>query len=188
MKFCTRCCPTVAPAVRKATPGQPTIEQLIWHPSDLSIKPIVGNRRIERLPEPKWDAAALPFESKARFIAMSAVLAKQCLRQGSLRSVVALPELCAETSSTSGKSRSCCFSTAPCLCTRHCLSQVLDIPSCLSSCPGLRPASIHRHYLHRSQSLEAMMELGPGEKEEFLTEIYKALASISTLRDKVTCS
>lgn len=34
------------------------------------------------------------------------------------------------------------------------------------------------------QSVEAMMELGPGEKEEFLTEIYKALASISTLRDK----
>ena len=30
------------------------------------------------------------------------------------------------------------------------------------------------------------MELGPGEKEEFLTEIYKALASISTLRDKVS--
>jgi len=52
--------------VRKATPGQPTIEQLIWHPSDATIKPIVGNRRIERLPEPKWDAAALPFESKAR--------------------------------------------------------------------------------------------------------------------------
>ena len=47
-------------------PGQPTIEQLIWHPSDLSIKPIVGNRRIERLPDPKWDASALPFESKAR--------------------------------------------------------------------------------------------------------------------------
>ena len=35
------------------------------------------------------------------------------------------------------------------------------------------------------QSVEAMMELGPREKEEFLTEIYKALASISTLRDKV---
>ncbi len=29
------------------------------------------------------------------------------------------------------------------------------------------------------------MELQPGEKEEFLTEIYKALASISTLREKV---
>jgi len=36
----------------------------------------------------------------------------------------------------------------------------------------------------RPQSLEAMMELQPGEKEEFLTEIYKALASISTLREK----
>ena len=29
------------------------------------------------------------------------------------------------------------------------------------------------------------MELQPGDKEEFLTEIYKALASISTLREKV---
>ena len=66
--------------VRKATPGQPTIEQLIWHPSDLSIKPIVGNRRIERLPEPKWDAGALPFESKAR-----SVFFKPCLQRHALR-------------------------------------------------------------------------------------------------------
>ena len=40
----------------------------------------------------------------------------------------------------------------------------------------------------RVQSLEAMMELQPGEKEEFLTEIYKALASISTLREKARTS
>ena len=37
-----------------------------------------------------------------------------------------------------------------------------------------------------AQSLEAMMELGPGDKEDFLTQIYKALASISTLREKVS--
>ncbi len=30
------------------------------------------------------------------------------------------------------------------------------------------------------------MELGPGDKEDFLTQIYKALASISTLREKVS--
>jgi serine/threonine-protein kinase ULK4 len=33
----------------------------IWHPSDSAVKPIVANRRIERLPDPTWTAAALPF-------------------------------------------------------------------------------------------------------------------------------
>eukprot|EP00955_Chlamydomonas_euryale_P023544 248985-Chlamydomonas_euryale.AAC.1 len=33
----------------------------MWHPSDTAVKPIVANRRIERLPEPKFDAKALPF-------------------------------------------------------------------------------------------------------------------------------
>lgn len=40
---------------------RPSIYELIWHASDSSVKPIVANRRIERLPEPKWDAQALPF-------------------------------------------------------------------------------------------------------------------------------
>lgn len=56
---------SAAPPVR-ATPGQPSLEKLIWHPSDVSIKPIVANRRIERLPEPKWDPAALSFEALVR--------------------------------------------------------------------------------------------------------------------------
>ena len=43
------------------TPG-PSVYELIWHASDSSVKPIVANRRIERLPEPKWDAEALPFK------------------------------------------------------------------------------------------------------------------------------
>ena len=43
------------------TPG-PSVYELIWHASDSSVKPIVANRRIERLPEPKWDAQALPFK------------------------------------------------------------------------------------------------------------------------------
>jgi serine/threonine-protein kinase ULK4 len=35
---------------------------IMWHPSDSAVKPIVANRRIERLPEVQWDASSLPFE------------------------------------------------------------------------------------------------------------------------------
>lgn len=35
---------------------------LLWHPSDSAVKPIVANRRIERLPDLTWDAKSLPFE------------------------------------------------------------------------------------------------------------------------------
>lgn len=38
-----------------------SVELLIWHASDTAVKPIVANRRIERLPEPKYDAKALTF-------------------------------------------------------------------------------------------------------------------------------
>lgn len=37
------------------------LEDLIWHPSDSAVIPIVANRRIERIAEPQFDAAALPF-------------------------------------------------------------------------------------------------------------------------------
>jgi serine/threonine-protein kinase ULK4 len=37
------------------------IEALIWHASDSTVKPIVANRRIERLPEPRYEARGLPF-------------------------------------------------------------------------------------------------------------------------------
>ncbi len=37
------------------------ITALIWHGSDLAIKPIMANRRIERLPEPRWDPRSIPF-------------------------------------------------------------------------------------------------------------------------------
>ena len=40
----------------------PKVEDLVWHPSDSAVKPIVANRRIERLPEPKWEPKGLPFE------------------------------------------------------------------------------------------------------------------------------
>ena len=50
---------TEQPSTSGAT--RPTLYELIWHASDSSVKPIVANRRIERLPEPKWDAQALPF-------------------------------------------------------------------------------------------------------------------------------
>lgn len=42
---------------------RPSVYDLIWHATDSSVKPIVANRRIERLPEPKWDARALPFKA-----------------------------------------------------------------------------------------------------------------------------
>jgi len=38
------------------------LEDVVWHASDMIVKPIVGNRRIERVPEPKWDAGSLPFK------------------------------------------------------------------------------------------------------------------------------
>ena len=44
------------------TPGTPALETLVWHPSDAAVKPIVANRRIERLPEPRYDPRALPFQ------------------------------------------------------------------------------------------------------------------------------
>ncbi len=52
------------PAEQPSTSGtpRPSVYELIWHASDSSVKPIVANRRIERLPEPKWDAQALPFK------------------------------------------------------------------------------------------------------------------------------
>ena len=37
------------------------IEGLIWHSSDTAVKPIVANRRIERVPESKYDPKALTF-------------------------------------------------------------------------------------------------------------------------------
>lgn len=38
-----------------------SVEVMLWHASDTAVKPIVANRRIERLPEPKFDAKALTF-------------------------------------------------------------------------------------------------------------------------------
>ena len=46
---------------------RPSVYDLIWHATDASVKPIVANRRIERLPEPKWDARALPFKALVSF-------------------------------------------------------------------------------------------------------------------------
>lgn len=36
--------------------GHVVLEDVVWHPSDMLVKPIVGNRRIERVPEPRWDS------------------------------------------------------------------------------------------------------------------------------------
>ena len=64
------CCSIAVPAAppARSTLGQPSLEKLIWHPSDLSIKPIVANRRIERLPEPKWDPVTLSFRALVRVL------------------------------------------------------------------------------------------------------------------------
>ncbi|CAD7695464.1 unnamed protein product [Ostreobium quekettii] len=43
---------------------RPELEDLIWHPTDAAVKPIVANRRIERLMEPKYDDRLLPFLPK----------------------------------------------------------------------------------------------------------------------------
>jgi len=44
-----------------ATTERPAVEDLIWHASDSAVKPIVGNRRIERVAEPRWEARSLSF-------------------------------------------------------------------------------------------------------------------------------
>ena len=52
------------PPDRASTSGLagPSAASLIWHATDSSVKPIVSNRRIERLPEPQWDPRLLPFK------------------------------------------------------------------------------------------------------------------------------
>lgn len=37
------------------------VEELLWHRSDMTVKPIVQNRRIERVAEPTFDRRLLPF-------------------------------------------------------------------------------------------------------------------------------
>jgi hypothetical protein len=50
---------SAAPAAPRG--GAAPLAELIWHPSDMAVKPIVGNRRIERLPDPRYEARELPF-------------------------------------------------------------------------------------------------------------------------------
>ena len=45
---------------------EPRLEDLIWHPSDSAVLPIVANRRIESVADPQFDAAALPFPPLVR--------------------------------------------------------------------------------------------------------------------------
>eukprot|EP00898_Chlorokybus_atmophyticus_P000048 jgi/Chlat1/1043/Chrsp110S01535 len=53
--------PAFAAAAEKAI----TVQQLMWHASDMVVKPIVLNRRIEKVAEPTYDARALPFRAFA---------------------------------------------------------------------------------------------------------------------------
>ncbi len=46
--------------------GQPdSLESLIWHPTDATMKPIVGNKRIERPLESAYAPSLLPFKPLA---------------------------------------------------------------------------------------------------------------------------
>eukprot|EP01025_Chloroclados_australasicus_P038646 TRINITY_DN398_c1_g1_i10.p1 TRINITY_DN398_c1_g1~~TRINITY_DN398_c1_g1_i10.p1 ORF type:complete len:1216 (-),score=117.54 TRINITY_DN398_c1_g1_i10:293-3940(-) len=40
-----------------------SIRDLIFHKSDSQIRPIVGNKRIEKVPDPRWNDKELPFKS-----------------------------------------------------------------------------------------------------------------------------
>lgn len=46
-----------------AAPEAASVAALIWHSSDCSISGIAKNSRIEKLAQPKFDAAALPVPS-----------------------------------------------------------------------------------------------------------------------------
>jgi serine/threonine-protein kinase ULK4 len=50
-----------AASVLAAAGGASNVEGIIWHVSDSAVKPIVANRRIERLPEPRYEPKGLPF-------------------------------------------------------------------------------------------------------------------------------
>ena len=43
-----------------AARGDVRLDDVVWHASDMVVKPIVGNRRIERVPEPRWDPGQEP--------------------------------------------------------------------------------------------------------------------------------
>ena len=44
--------------------GPPSLEKLMYHASDSGVKPIVSNKRIERVQEPTFDRSALPFQPR----------------------------------------------------------------------------------------------------------------------------
>ncbi|XP_024394414.1 serine/threonine-protein kinase RUNKEL [Physcomitrium patens] len=61
--------PTPAP-----NPARPSVvlSQSLWHPSDLSVRPIMLNRRIEKVPESNFDSRMLPVErlTSSEFVKM----------------------------------------------------------------------------------------------------------------------
>ncbi|MEW5310458.1 MAG: hypothetical protein WDW38_002255 [Sanguina aurantia] len=50
------------------------MERLIWTAADTAVKPIVANKRIERTPEPRFDAKSLPFEPLTMEVGRTACL------------------------------------------------------------------------------------------------------------------
>lgn len=43
----------------------PSVTDLVFHDVDSTVRPIVANKRIERLPAPQFDQNAIPFEVKS---------------------------------------------------------------------------------------------------------------------------
>lgn len=57
--------------------------QLLWHQLDLAVKPIVLNRRIEKVQEPTFDPRALPVEALSG-AALAQVILKSCKAKSSI--------------------------------------------------------------------------------------------------------
>lgn len=64
------------PVVGPPNPSRPSVvlSQSLWHPSDLSVRPIMLNRRIEKIPESTFDSRILPAErlTSSEFVKLEA--------------------------------------------------------------------------------------------------------------------
>jgi hypothetical protein len=56
----------IDPCLPACMPGEPQLEDFMWHASEAGVTPIVANRRIEKLAPLQWDPRALPFQPLVR--------------------------------------------------------------------------------------------------------------------------
>jgi hypothetical protein len=151
--------------------GAVTVASLIWHPSDLSVKPIVANRRIERLPEPRFDARALPFQplSLPQLLDTDqkvgggggAVRRRGAGRGAGLR----------QQGGHRVRGRALTRSEKPCLEAAPAAPRNLRRPALIRAPPSRHPGP--------------PLPLPRQALEAFLTQIYRALAAATPLKDKV---